>query len=55
LYTNLFISGKNASALVSDKRIKGVLTGSEEAGASIAMEAGKHLKRWLELVVMMCS
>jgi len=46
LYTNLFITGKNASALVSDKRIKGVsLTGSEEAGASIAMEAGKHLKK----------
>jgi len=32
--------------LVSDKRIKGVsLTGSEEAGASVAMEAGKHLKK----------
>ena len=46
LYTNLFISGKHASVLVSDKRIKGVsLTGSEEAGASIAMEAGKHLKK----------
>jgi succinate-semialdehyde dehydrogenase/glutarate-semialdehyde dehydrogenase len=46
LYTNLFISGKHASALVSDKRIKGVsLTGSEKAGASIAMEAGKHLKK----------
>lgn len=46
LYTNLFITGKHASALVSDKRIKGVsLTGSEEAGASIAMEAGKHLKK----------
>lgn len=46
LYTNLFISGKHASALVSDKRIKGVsLTGSEEAGTSIAMEAGKHLKK----------
>jgi len=46
LYTNLFISGKQASALVSDKRIKGVsLTGSEEAGASIATEAGKHLKK----------
>jgi succinate-semialdehyde dehydrogenase/glutarate-semialdehyde dehydrogenase len=46
LYTNLYISGKHASALVSDKRIKGVsLTGSEEAGASIAMEAGKHLKK----------
>jgi succinate-semialdehyde dehydrogenase/glutarate-semialdehyde dehydrogenase len=46
LYTNLFITGKHASALVSDIRIKGVsLTGSEEAGASIAMEAGKHLKK----------
>jgi len=46
LYTNLFIPGKHASALVSDKRIKGVsLTGSEEAGASVAMEAGKHLKK----------
>jgi succinate-semialdehyde dehydrogenase/glutarate-semialdehyde dehydrogenase len=46
LYTNLFISGKRASALVSDKRIKGVsLTGSEEAGASVAAEAGKHLKK----------
>jgi succinate-semialdehyde dehydrogenase/glutarate-semialdehyde dehydrogenase len=46
VYTNLFISGKRASALVSDKRIKGVsLTGSEEAGASVAMEAGKHLKK----------
>lgn len=46
LYTNLFFSGKRASALVSDKRIKGVsLTGSEEAGASIAIEAGKYLKK----------
>ncbi|MBK5214438.1 MAG: NAD-dependent succinate-semialdehyde dehydrogenase [Flavobacteriaceae bacterium] len=46
LYTNLFITGKHASELVSDKRIKGVsLTGSEEAGASIATEAGKHLKK----------
>ena len=46
LYTNLFISGKHASALVSDKRIKGVsLTGSEEAGASLAEAAGKNLKK----------
>ncbi len=46
LYTNLLISGKRASALVADKRIKGVsLTGSEEAGASIASEAGKYLKK----------
>ncbi len=46
LYTNLLISGKRASALVSDKRIKGVsLTGSEEAGANLASEAGKYLKK----------
>lgn len=46
LYTNLLISGKRASELVADKRIKGVsLTGSEEAGASIALEAGKNLKK----------
>lgn len=46
LYTNLFISGKRATALVADKRIKGVsLTGSEEAGASVAAEGGKNLKK----------
>ena len=46
LYTNLLMSGKRASALVSDKRIKGVsLTGSEAAGASLASEAGKYLKK----------
>ena len=46
LYTNLLISGARASVLVRDKRIKGVsLTGSEEAGASVAAEAGKNLKK----------
>lgn len=46
VYTNLLISGKRATALVQDKRIKGVsLTGSEEAGASVAAEAGKNLKK----------
>jgi len=46
LYTNLYISGRQASALVSDKRIKGVsLTGGEKAGASVAIEAGKYLKK----------
>ena len=46
LYSNLLISGNRASALVADKRIKGVsLTGSEAAGASIAAEAGKYLKK----------
>lgn len=46
IYTNILISGKRATALVADKRIRGVsLTGSEEAGASIAAEAGKYLKK----------
>lgn len=46
VYTNLFISGKRASELVADERIKGVsLTGSEAAGASLASEAGKYLKK----------
>lgn len=46
VYTNLQISGKRASALVSDARIKGVsLTGSEEAGSSIAEQAGKYIKK----------
>jgi len=46
IYTNLLMSGKRASALVADNRIKGVsLTGSAAAGANIASEAGKHLKK----------
>ncbi len=46
VYTNLLLSGKRASTLVADKRIKGVsLTGGEEAGASLASEAGKHVKK----------
>jgi succinate-semialdehyde dehydrogenase/glutarate-semialdehyde dehydrogenase len=46
VYTNLMISGKRASSLVADERIKGVsLTGSEAAGASLAEQAGKNLKK----------
>jgi succinate-semialdehyde dehydrogenase/glutarate-semialdehyde dehydrogenase len=46
LYTNLFLSGSNVLAYVTDERIKGVsLTGSEVAGASLAAEAGKSLKK----------
>lgn len=46
LYTNLLISHAQAGKLVADKRVRGVsLTGSEIAGSSIAMEAGKHIKK----------
>jgi len=46
LYTNLLLSNQRTTELVSDKRIKGVsLTGSEAAGASVATEAGKHVKK----------
>lgn len=46
LYTNMFISGTQASELVPDKRIKWVsLSGGEVAGKSIAAEAGKQLKK----------
>jgi succinate-semialdehyde dehydrogenase/glutarate-semialdehyde dehydrogenase len=46
LYTNLLLSNQRTTNLVADKRIKGVsLTGSETAGASVATEAGKHVKK----------
>ncbi|MBB2950610.1 NAD-dependent succinate-semialdehyde dehydrogenase [Sphingobacterium sp. JUb56] len=48
LYTNLLISKERIAALVADIRVKGVsLTGSEKAGASVAVEAGKHIKKSL--------
>ena len=46
LYTNLLISGKRVAGLLDDPRIKGAsLTGSEEAGASLAGAAGKNVKK----------
>ena len=45
LYTNLLISHAQSDAVVDDLRIKGVaLTGSVEAGRSVASRAGKNLK-----------
>jgi succinate-semialdehyde dehydrogenase/glutarate-semialdehyde dehydrogenase len=45
LYTNLFISHDQSDALIDDPRIKGVaLTGSVEAGRSIAARAGQNVK-----------
>lgn len=48
IYTNLFVSGKKIGKLAEDKRIKALaLTGSEDAGASLAAAAGKNLKKSL--------
>ncbi len=45
-YTNVFISYDQVSKAVTDKRIKGVaLTGSDIAGAKVAAQAGKSLKK----------
>ncbi len=45
LYTNLLISHDQSEHLLDDPRIKGVaLTGSGEAGQTIAARAGKNLK-----------
>ena len=46
LYTNLLLSHTQTSTLIADKRIRGIsLTGSETAGANVAAEAGKHIKK----------
>src|SRR5690606_33985076 len=45
-YTNLFISYDQVNRVIADPRVKGVaLTGSVEAGKSVAEQAGKHLKK----------
>jgi succinate-semialdehyde dehydrogenase / glutarate-semialdehyde dehydrogenase len=46
LYTNLLIPGSHISALLNDPRVKGAsLTGSDEAGKSLASAAGKNAKK----------
>ena len=45
-YTNLFISKGQVAQVIEDPRIRAVaLTGSEGAGAIVAAQAGKHLKK----------
>ncbi len=45
-YTNLFISKDQVAQVIDDPRIRGVaLTGSEAAGAVVAAQAGKSLKK----------
>lgn len=45
-FQSLLIDSKVTTELISDSRIKAVtLTGSEKAGASVASEAAKHIKK----------
>jgi succinate-semialdehyde dehydrogenase/glutarate-semialdehyde dehydrogenase len=45
-YTNLFVTKPQIARLIEDPRIKGVaLTGSDAAGAVVAAQAGKALKK----------
>lgn len=46
VYVNTFASSSQIPAILADPRIQGVsLTGSEQAGISVAAEAGRNLKR----------
>lgn len=45
-YTNVYATHDQVSALIADDRVQGVsLTGSERAGAIVAEQAGRHLKK----------
>ncbi|QWF84980.1 NAD-dependent succinate-semialdehyde dehydrogenase [Amycolatopsis sp. CA-230715] len=45
-YVNIFASSKQVPWMLADPRIQGVsLTGSEQAGISVAAEAGRNLKK----------
>ena len=46
VYNNVFAGHDQIADLIADERIQGVsLTGSERAGAAVAAQAGKHLKK----------
>lgn len=45
-YTNLFVSSDQVANIIADDRVQGVaLTGSEKAGATVAAQAAKKLKK----------
>ncbi|MFT4136399.1 NAD-dependent succinate-semialdehyde dehydrogenase [Microbacterium sp.] len=46
VYTNLYISNEQAATVIADPRVQGVsVTGSERAGAAVAENAGRNLKK----------
>lgn len=45
-YVNLFATHDQLSTVIADRRVQGIsLTGSERAGAIVAEQAGRHLKK----------
>lgn len=47
-YINVYATNDQIAAMLADPRIQGVsLTGSERAGAAVAAEAGKNLKKYV--------
>jgi succinate-semialdehyde dehydrogenase/glutarate-semialdehyde dehydrogenase len=45
-YVNVFASNDQISAIIADPRVQGVsITGSERAGAAVAEQAGRYLKK----------
>lgn len=45
-YTNIYASTDQIGTLIADPRVQGIsLTGSERAGAAVAEQAGRHLKK----------
>jgi succinate-semialdehyde dehydrogenase / glutarate-semialdehyde dehydrogenase len=45
-YINIYATNDQVSALIADPRVQGIsLTGSDRAGAAVAEQAGRHLKK----------